>query len=205
MSSNRLPRKMLQNIGDMKLVDHVFNNLSEAENITDVVIATSKNDSDDELVNYCQRRNIECFRGNLDDVASRFLQISQDKKASAFVRISGDSPLIDPTLIDQLVVEFQNENADLITNVQVRSFPKGQSVEVLNSRTFREAYKNFDTNSHFEHVTQYFYENSSSFRIKNIESHGNYRDINLSVDTDEDLARLKQLIQHNIPIAEAGS
>ena len=52
----------------------------------------------------------------------------------SFVRISADSPLIDPSLIDKAVTLFKKNRFDIVTNVFPRTFPKGFSVEVVNSK-----------------------------------------------------------------------
>ena len=53
----------------------------------------------------------------------------------------------------------------MITNTLTRSFPKGQSVEVINSKTIiniNDYIKKIDK----EHVTKYIYDNANRFMIK---------------------------------------
>ena len=84
---------------------------------------------------------------------------------------------------------------DLVTNILDRTFPKGQSVEVIDSGIFCDAYEKFTKKGHFEHVTRFFYENSESFRILNITSDINLSDIQMSVDTPEDFRCISHLIR----------
>ena len=201
MSSQRFPRKMLGELGGKKLIDHVYLNLEQAKKVSKVIVATSDEETDDALHEYCKKRNMTCYRGKLENVAARFLEVSSQYNADTFIRISGDSPLIDPELVDEMIQQYLDNEADIVTNVQKRTYPKGQSVEVINSKTFRNAYSLFSKPSHFEHVTPFFYENSSSFRIRNIASKEEYGNINLSVDTPEDLLRLNELMAQNLSVS----
>jgi len=193
MSSKRLPGKMLKMLGNMTIIDRVYSNLKKTEGVSKIIVATSEDETDLPLVNHCYKNKITCFRGSLQDVASRFLHISQAENEAAFVRISGDSPIIDPKLVGQLIRKFEEGCFDLVTNVHERTYPKGQSVEVFSSKIFNKSYQLFKTPDHFEHVSSYYYENADAFNIKNIRSGGNYNDINLSIDTPEDYKRLELL------------
>jgi len=185
---------MLQPLFGKPLLNWVILRIRQAVTLHDLTLATSNQPSDDGIARFAVNAGIDCFRGSLDDVRSRFVGIVREKKLSAFVRISGDSPLIDPSLIDQAVTLYHNGNYDLVTNVQKRTFPKGQSVEVLRSDTFLEATLLRSNKADLEHVTCYYYENPSKFRILNFQSDINYGHVQLSVDKNEDLIRMEQLM-----------
>jgi spore coat polysaccharide biosynthesis protein SpsF len=80
------------------------------------------------------------FRGELDDVSARFQTASMIYPADWVVRVSGDSPLFEPRIITDML-PFTEGKYDLITNVLPRSFPKGNSVEIICTRTLQQ----FDT------------------------------------------------------------
>jgi len=115
-------------------------------------------------------------------------------KANGFVRISGDSPMIDPRLVDQAINRFTLEGCDLVTNVQRRTFPKGQSVEVLNVDKFGRVVETLHDPHDREHVTSFYYKNPEMFRISNFESGADLGDLQLSIDTEEDFSIMKQLM-----------
>lgn len=194
MSSSRLPGKMMMNIKGEILLQRVINRVSQARKISKIIVATSDHISDKPIVDFCEKLQVLCYKGYLEDVAGRFKQLVISEEAKAFVRINGDSPLIDPELIDRAVGYFELGNCDLVTNVFPRTFPKGQSVEVLLSKTFIKAVKSFTTNEQHEHVTRIYYENPYSFRITNFTSGGEYGNINMSVDTIEDKIKLEEII-----------
>ena len=113
---------------------------------------------------------LACHRGPLDDVSARFIQAAQAQRADAFIRITGDSPLMDPAIIDQAAGLYRGGDWDLVTNVLERSFPIGQSVEALRLSTFQAVQAKFTDPAQREHVTQYYYCNPGQFRIQGFTS-----------------------------------
>ena len=84
---------------------------------------------------------------------------------------------------------MQKKKFDLITNVFPRSYPKGQSVEIIKVSLFKKHIKKFSALEK-EHVTMYFYKNFKNFNIKNFAFKGNKKIMNLSIDTKIDLKRI---------------
>ena len=113
----------------------------------------------------------------------------------SFIRVSGDSPLIDPKLIDKAYEIHRNENFDLITNIMKRSFPKGQSVELISKKAINELQKFNLSSEEREHVTLGFYKNKDKFKIFNFESGSKeYSFQQQSIDTLNDYLKIKNLI-----------
>jgi spore coat polysaccharide biosynthesis protein SpsF len=82
-----------------------------------------------------------------------------------------------------------------VTNVwPQRTFPAGQSVEVVRTGTFRQAYPLMTDPIDREHVTSFFYRHSESFRIASFTSPVNLGYLHLSVDTPEDLRHFKSVV-----------
>ena len=72
-----------------------------------------------------------------------------------------------------------------------RTFPKGQSVEIVKTSLIIKYLNKFDLKNK-EHVTSYFYENSKNFKIKNFVNKYKYNSLKLSVDTILDLNKIKK-------------
>ena len=193
ISSVRLAGKVLYEIKGKKLLEYIFNRLSF---ITDskIIVATSNTLDDDAIENICNENNVECYRGSLPNVSDRFLKAAKYFNADCFVRINGDSPLIDYNIINKAIDIFKENNYDLVTNTCPRSFPIGQSVEVVKTTTLKKIYKKMSTPDHFEHVTKYFYENLSDFKIKNFINNRDLSNYRLVVDTRHDFDRMKKII-----------
>lgn len=194
-TSSRLPGKVLREINGQPLLDYLLQRLERCRRLDGIVLATSVEPSDDALEEYAARRHVGCIRGSLDDVAARFRLALQATGASAFARVNGDSPLLDPALIDRAVSLFNDGDWHLVTNVQTRTFPKGQSVEILDAATFTEVSESYVTASDREHVTPFYYANAQRFRIRSIESGRDLGEVRMVVDTPADLAGFQSVLE----------
>lgn len=187
LTSQRLPGKVLIEVAGRPLLAYLLERLARCRRVSRIVVLTSRDPADDPLAAFCRRQGAECFRGDLHNVAGRFADALDYYGFGAFVRISGDSPLLDQALVDRAIDEFQTGNHDLVTNVFPRSYPTGQSVEVVSAEAFRRALAAMSEPIHLEHVTPYLYENHHGFRIFNISVTPELREVRLSVDTKADL------------------
>jgi len=188
-----LPNKILKKINDIHLIIILISRLKLLSGY-DLCVATSKNNEDDKIEKLCIKNEILCYRDSLENVAKRLLNTAEYFNAEAFVRINGDSPLLDPQIVEKAVSIYKYGNYDLVTNTFPRSFPIGQSIEVIRTRTFKKAYQKMRTKDHFEHVTKYYYEHPEDFRIKNFKNNRDLTSYRLVVDTPEDLDRIKNII-----------
>ena len=193
MSSTRLPNKVLCRINGKPLIEYLVIRLDENFH-GKIYFAISDHLDDDKIEKFCIEKDLPCFRGQLEDVSKRILDAVKHYDKEAFVRINGDSPLIDPVIIDKAIQIYQNGEYDLVTNTFPRSFPVGQSVEVIRTSTFEKAYKNMSIPDHFEHVTKYYYDNPDEFSVKNFSNERDLSGYRLVVDTPEDLIRMKKII-----------
>lgn len=205
MSSQRLPGKVLRTLGCKPILRWVVDRIQASESSSEVVIATSIDPTDDPIVRYCSDSGIVCIRGPLNDVAGRLANVATQLGAPAFVRICADSPLVDPTLIDSAIRLYQALNVDLVTNVMPRTFPKGQSVEVINTSTFVNALKNNSQSSDREHVTTFYYADPTRYRIVNFTSGQSAGSIQLSIDTDADLRAIEGVLDQCPTLTEGWS
>jgi len=195
MSSQRLPKKVLKPINGKPVLEFLIDQISHKNIDMPIIIATSNENTDEDIVNYCLEHKINYYKGDLLNVASRFRDIIQLYDLDFFVRVSADSPLLDGNLIKDALLHVNN-GIDIITNVMPRSFPKGQSVEVVNSRTFLSNYYKLNSKEDFEHVTRYFYNNFKSFNIMNFQNNEDMSSINLSIDSVEDFEKICNVISN---------
>ena len=103
MGSSRLPGKMLLPLGDYPIINWVVQRLQKSEKITNLVVATSDQSIDDSLVNHLTDMNIDVFRGSENDVLDRYYRAAKFYNADIVVRITGDCPIIDPDLVDNII------------------------------------------------------------------------------------------------------
>ena len=167
-NSKRFKNKVLYRIYNKPIIWHVISKIKKNKKVKKIVVATSNKKTDDKLIKYLKSIKIEYFRGSLNNVAKRLCDAAEKNKANFFMRISADSPLIDPAVIDKALKIFnsQKRKYDIITNVFPRSYPKGQSVEIIKTSMLRNSLNKFN-NDQREHVTSYFYKNKKKYMIKN--------------------------------------
>ena len=191
-SSRRFKNKILYSFYGKTLIQHVFEKIKKSKK-TKIIVSTSTHEEDDKLVKLLIGEKIKYYRGSLNNVAKRLYDTAMSEKQSFFLRISGDSPLLDFRLINKSINIFEkNKNFDLITNIFPRTFPSGQSVEIIRTNTLGKIIKFFSRQDK-EHVTRYFYRNSSKFRIKNFVNKKKTSIKKLSIDTIDDL---KKILNH---------
>ena len=196
-SSTRFPKKILHKIYGKTLIEHVILKISKSKNVSNIVVATSNNKSDDSLVDILEKNKIEYFRGGLKNVAKRLLHVAEKHKKKYFIRINADSPLIDFKLINlaiKILKNFGKDKYDLITNAFPRSFPSGQSVEIIRTSLLKKNIKKMNK-LELEHVTSFFYNNYKNFSIKSFSAKKKPIKIKLSVDTKKDLHLILQRIK----------
>ncbi len=194
-SSKRLPGKVLKKILGVTVLKRVINQVKKSKKISKIIVATSKHYSDKEIINFCNKNKIYCLSGPLNNVFKRFHSIITHEHCKSFARISADSPLLDPSLIDEAVTLFNKTQSDIVTNVFPRTFPKGFSVEVINSQIISDFVLKIKTKKNKEHLTSFFYDNYKKFKIKNFYNKINYSNINLSIDNLSDFIRVKNIIK----------
>ncbi len=194
MSSVRLPGKVLMKAAGRTVLQYVIERLKQCAALDGIVVATSTDDRDMPIVMHCEELGVEVCRGSLDDVAQRFLYAAQRYTFGAFVRVCADSPLLDVVLVDHAVERFRACECDIVTNVMPRTYPHGQSVEVVRTDLLRATWPKMSTLEHLEHVTSFFYEHRSNFNIVNLRAPGDMSEIRLAVDTEEDWERFTRIV-----------
>jgi spore coat polysaccharide biosynthesis protein SpsF (cytidylyltransferase family) len=194
LSSSRLPGKVLHPVAGRPLLVYLLESLSHCAHLADIVVATSTEPQDTPIARLCQELNIKCHRGPLADVAGRFKEVLDAYPFDAFVRVCGDSPLLDHRLIDRALEIFRGGDYDLVTNIFPRSFPSGQSVEVLRTAAFRRGCELMQEADDLEHVTRFFYRHPQGIKIHNFQAEENFGAISLAVDTPEDMERFAAMV-----------
>jgi glutamate-1-semialdehyde 2,1-aminomutase len=163
-SSSRLHGKVLEKILDKPMLQMEIERVLRSKHIDKLVVATSTSKDDDSIEHLCQHLNIECFRGNLDDVLERFYQAAKEFNADHIVRLTGDCPLHDHKVIDDLVDFYFNGKFDFATNTIEPTFPDGQDVWVFSFDTLEKTWKNSKLPSEREHVCTFMINHPELFK-----------------------------------------
>jgi spore coat polysaccharide biosynthesis protein SpsF len=197
MASSRLPGKVLKNINNHPMLYWVLSRAGRSEKIDEMVVATTLDDSDDPVAEWCQYNNTHCFRGNTFDVLDRYYQAAKKFQADVVVRLTADCPLIDPKLIDDVLDAFFENNVDFGANRLpppfTRTYPIGLDIEVASFKALTEAWKKAKLPFEREHVMPYLYAIKDRYNILVLEADNDHGSRRWTVDTPEDLEFMRAL------------
>jgi len=194
MSSSRLPGKILRLLAGKPVLAYLLEALCQCCRSDQICVATSIDPSDECLESFCETQGVSCFRDSLTDVAGRCVRAAQHHQWDAFIRVCADSPLLDYRLVRRAMELEATTHADIVTNVFPRTYPRGQSVEIVRTDVFRAAYSQMNTPAHYEHVTPYFYENAERYKIVSWRAPKDLSHLNFALDTPHDESRLAAII-----------
>ncbi len=198
MGSTRLPNKVMKSICGKPMMELLLNRLSKANFVNRIVVATSVQPNNEPLITHVQQLGYGCEVGSENDVLERYAQTALKYKADVVIRITGDCPLVDPTLVDESVQAFINSNVDYLSNNYPPTYPDGLDIEVFKAsslyRANAEATDSFDR----EHVTPYL-RRPGLFSIKTIGCEENLSDLRWTVDEPTDFEVVRQIFTHFAP------
>lgn len=202
MTSTRLPGKVLKPIIGKPVLELLIERLQCAKNINEIVVATTVNNTDDAIINLCNQLNVKYFRGSEEDVLERVLDAAKSVSADLIVEITGDCPLIDPTIVDECIQTFLEGDYDYVSNTIERSYPDGLDVQVFPVSVLEEVNNLTDNPIDHEHVSLYIYEHPERYRLKNLKANGEmfWPELGITLDTQEDYELLCLIFEELYPI-----
>lgn len=202
MTSTRLPGKVLKKVLDKSLLEYLIERLRRVKLADKIVIATTINDTDQPIVELCERLSVPYFRGSEEDVLSRYYEAALSYKADVIVRVTSDCPIIDPQVIDKVILFYLEHHTkyDYVSNCLERTYPRGMDTEVFSFKVLNDAYKEAATQSEREHVTPFIYRQPHRYRLANVASSENQSQYRWTVDTSEDYQLIKKIIVNLYPI-----
>ena len=191
MSSTRLPGKVLLPLAGLPVLEHVVTRIAHCRNINKIVVATSLEPCDDLINAWCLANSVPCYRGSLDDVLDRYYNAAVLHCADAVVRITADCPVIDPTVVDNVVQGFLDGGYEFFG--LAGEFPDGLDCTVFTFAAIERAWKEASLPSEREHVGPYIEKNPHLFKsgcLKPFEGLSHHR---WTLDEQEDYEFLQKL------------
>lgn len=163
MKSTRLPGKILLPIplGDGKpLLSWITDELKNSKYKGKIIIATSCNLENDVLASFCNLNNIVCYRGEEENVLSRFVAIVKQDKYECIVRLTADNPIIDIDILDKTIAKHFVDNNDY---TKTEGLPIGMNFEIISSNALLDIQNHPISEADKEHVTL-FVKNSGKYK-----------------------------------------
>lgn len=135
MTSPRLPGKAMAPLRGEPMVWRQVERIRQARCVSKLIVATSAEAVDDPLASYLVSRGQTVFRGASSNLTERFMRcVDAAGPVSHVVRIKGDSPFVDPSVIDETIRLALASKAAYAGNRVQATFPRGLEVEVVTAQ-----------------------------------------------------------------------
>jgi spore coat polysaccharide biosynthesis protein SpsF (cytidylyltransferase family) len=185
--SSRLPGKTVADICGKTLLEHVFERARACQRVDEVVLATTTEPADRQLIALAASLGIATYAGSTNDVLDRYYQAARRFCASTIVRITADDPFKDPEVVDRVIAAFQAEPLDYASNTIRPTFPEGLDVEVFSFEALETAWKGATKRSDREHVTPFLWRQPERFRLLNVTLDRDLSYLRWTIDYEPDL------------------
>jgi len=198
MKSTRLPGKVMKEVNGKPLIEILLNRLSRSKKIDKIILATSDKKENDQLIEAVNRLGFEIFCGSEDNVLERYYEAAKPYCPEAVVRITGDCPIIDPKLVDEIIGFYQENDVDYVGNGEPPTYPDGLDTEVFSFVALEKAHNQANEPYEREHVTTFFRTNGG-FHWMNFANETDLSVERWTVDEPEDFEVIKNIINHFAP------
>ncbi|MDC0186399.1 aminotransferase class III-fold pyridoxal phosphate-dependent enzyme [Gammaproteobacteria bacterium] len=201
LGSKRFPGKVLKKLSDKSLIEILFTRLKESQHLSNIIFAIPDNDENIYLEKEIESIHASYFSGDEDDVLKRYYMTAKKYNAEHIVRITADCPLIDPMMLDEMLLIYSENNFDYMSNTNPPTYPDGFDIEIFTYEALDDAYKNAIDDYDREHVTPYIHRNSDNI-IYNYQSDIDFSGLRLTVDDPEDLQLLEAIAKQTPDIID---
>ena len=191
MGSTRLPGKVLKKIAGKPAIEILLARLSRSELINEICVATSDDIKNDQLSDVIEQLGYLVVRGSETNVLQRYSDAASVTAADIIVRITGDCPVVDPKLVDQVIKMYLDAHVDYVSNIDPPSFPDGLDVEVFSRKSLEAANLGAQSDFDREHVTPFI--RNGNFKKLNFKNVHDASDLRLTLDEPEDLILLQKV------------
>jgi len=197
MGSSRFPNKVMKIIVEKPMLWHQINRLRKSKLIEKLIIATTDKIQDRVIIDFAKENNILYFAGSEEDVLDRFYNCAKKFKVETVVRITGDCPLIDPSLVD-MIINFYIDNKNQYDYVHNgNTYPDGiLETEVFSFDILKKTWENSKLSSEREHVTPYIWKNPEIFKQATVENNKDLSYLRFVVDDEKDFKLVKIIFQN---------
>ena len=197
MGSERLPGKVLREVLGIPLILLNLKRLEKSREIDRMILATSDRQLDDPLYETVKGEGFEVFRGDEENVLKRYRDCVLEHGGDIVVRVTGDCPLIDPDIVDNVISHYKMYDYDYVRLDVPDTFIRGFDVEVFSREALDKAFELAKEDRDFEHVTAYMYHHPELFSIGKVRGESLFnKSYRLCVDTIEDFQLISKVYEH---------
>jgi N,N'-diacetyllegionaminate synthase len=193
LKSSRLKRKAVLAIDGVPSIERCLENCLKMPAQEVVVLATSTLDEDAELSNYTLGGRAEFFRGEPDDVISRYLGAVKKYSLDIVIRMTADNPVPSTEIAEYLLKSHFLSGADFTV---ANKCAVGTGCEIINVAALQKVKAYFGNAEYSEYMTWYFKNNPEFFKINVVDLPEDLvRDYRLTLDYEQDLAMFEAVFK----------
>lgn len=202
MGSTRLPGKVLKKIVNKPILELIIERLSNIVNIEKIILVTSENENNSDLISFAKKINLEYFQGNEENLLDRFFGASKLFPSENIIRINADCPLIDFNLINKGLQTFLENDYDILSTDRIRTYPHGFDFEIFKTKSLHDSWSEIKKNYTNEKFSQTFISPVKNLlenpKFKNFDfvSESNLSHIRLTLDYAEDFNLIEKIYQN---------
>lgn len=196
--SLRLPGKAFKDICGKPVLVRIIERLRKAEEVDGIVIATTVRPEDDALAGFAAERDLGCVRGEVTDVVGRLLAAARLAGADAVLRVTGDSPMVDPELVNAVIGRYRTlgERVSFVTTCLPPTFPEGYSMEVLPRNLLEHLDAVLVTPDDRETFAIYISKNTNLYSRSVVSYRKDASNFRLTLDYPEDFQVIESVYRH---------
>ena len=142
-NSTRLPQKVLKKIGDRMLIEHLIDRMKLSVEFDEIYICTSSHKDDSILIDIAKENEVKYVAGSELAVIERLLDAAEKSGAKNLVRVTGDNPLTDPFILDDVLKDHIKKDADYSL---MTFLPRGSTGDVIRVEALKKLYGMMDPN-----------------------------------------------------------
>ncbi|MCW2249529.1 spore coat polysaccharide biosynthesis protein SpsF [Azospirillum fermentarium] len=204
MTSTRLPGKVLLPAVGKPMLELMVERLRRVPSLAGIVIATTVNATDDPVEALARRLGVDCYRGSEEDVLTRVLEASRAHEVDVIVEITGDCPLIDPGVVEDVIARYRESGVDYVSNfLEGRRYPLGMETQAFATTILEDVARRSDDPVDHEHVSLFIYRNPQLYSLADCPPRPALADpgLRLTLDTVEDYTLISAVFEALYPAA----
>jgi spore coat polysaccharide biosynthesis protein SpsF len=194
------PNAMTQVRGE-PLLGYVLDRLERVDKLSRIVVTTSDDPAEENLIDYCTARETICLKGPRDDLIGRVLSALTSTGATGGVMVDGCSPLIDPAIVDHVVnlLQMTDGMLDWVGNTHSpATYPRGMEIDGFTTAAITESDKRCAGIEERRQGPAFLRQNSRLYRLLAVSAPKELErpQVNLKVTAADDLPRIESVLAH---------
>jgi len=200
LGSTRLKQKALRLLNGQPLILQVSNQVRSCKQIDEVILMTSNESLDLNLIELFQDQKMGFATGPVDDIVTRLHTAADKYHFDYLVRIWGDCPFVCPDIITEMLEVVLTQKLDFISNsdIQKRTFPPGLDVEIYSKDLLNQMNQQITDPKKREFPIEYVRNSIASEKQDRYHDKTgllNASDLHMTIDYEEDLSAAETIYQ----------